>query len=354
MKTIIFLTRFFIAIFIVTGLYSCRQKESKFRLHQGVEYFRHLKFSESPYDLETGTHPISPEEAGNINNYKFTYDDNGRLASVEYGRGDRLFDYSSMNGVAKVVYEYDGNMQTKFFYNSHSEPLELGGIFAWEYAMDSEGNRIQMMFLGRDGSMIEDDNGIHYWNWTKLPDGIIKETRGNLRDEEVALNSLYPFYELRFTYDDNGYITRMENYRNDSLYNCTSVSCGERGVAYFTFSPDEAGDVKKIEIFNKQGQRSTHLGWSKCVLKYDENGNVVERDFFDENDEPVTGDQIPVIIYDYDEHGALTAVRNFDKENNLINNPLTGAAIIRYNYDDAGKLTGTHFFNSEEKEIEIE
>jgi hypothetical protein len=354
MKTTFILTRFFIAVIFVTGLYSCRSKENKFRLHQGVEYYRHIKFSESPYDIETGTYPISPEEAATINNYKFTYDDNGRLASVEYGRGDQRFDYSSMNGVAKVVYEYNGNMQTKFFYNNSSEPVELDGIFAWEYALDNEGNRVQMMFLGRDGSMIEDNNGIHFWNWTRLPDGTIKETRGNLKDEEVVLSSLYPFYELRFTYDENGYITRMANFRNDSLYNCTAESCGEGGVAYFTFSPDESGNVGKIEIFNKEGQRSTHLGWSQCVLKYDKDGNVTQRSFLDVNDEPVTGEQMPVIMYDYDEHGALTEIRNYGAVEELKNNPLTGAAITRYTYDDAGRLKSTHFYDSENNEIQIQ
>jgi hypothetical protein len=354
MKTTNILTRLFIIVIIASGLSSCRSKENKFRLHQGVEYYRHLKFSESPYDLETGTYPISPEEAANINNYKFTYDDMGRLASVAYGRGDQLFDYSSMNGVAKVVYEYNGNMQTKFFYNNSSEPVELGGIFAWEYALDNEGNRIQMMFLGRDGSMIEDNNGIHFWNWTRLPDGTIKETRGNLKDEEVALSRLYPFYELRFTYDENGNITRMANFRNDSLYNCTSEGCGARGVAYFTFSTDESGNVKNIEVFNNEGQKSTHLGWSHCVLEYDQDGNVIQRSFFDVNDEPVTGEQMPVIIYDYDEHGALTEIRNYNAENSLRNNPLTGAAIIRYTYDDTGRLKATHFYDSENKEILIQ
>jgi YD repeat-containing protein len=354
MKTIIVLTRFFIALILVTGSFSCRQKETRARSHQGVEYFRHLKFSESPYDIETGTYPISPDEAANTNSYKFTYDDNGRLISVEYGRGGQLFDYSSMNGVAKVVYEYNGNMQTKFFYNSNSEPVELGGIFAWEYALDYDGNRVQMMFLGRDGSMIEDNNGIHFWNWTRLPDGKVKENRGNLKDEEVALSSLYPFYELRFTYDSKGYVTKMENYKNDSLYNCTGESCGERGVSYFTFTPDESGDVKQIEIFNNEGKRSTHLGWSKCVLNYDESGNVIQRSFYGVNDEPVTGDQMPVIMYDYDEHGALTEVRSYDSENNLKNNPLSGAAIIRYTYDDTGRLKGTHFLDSETKEIQLQ
>ena len=74
----------------------------------GVEYYRNLQFSETPFDIEKGTHKLTPEEAKNINSYKFTYDESGRLVSVEYVRGDVLLGYSDMGNAAKVTYTYDG------------------------------------------------------------------------------------------------------------------------------------------------------------------------------------------------------------------------------------------------------
>jgi hypothetical protein len=46
------------------------QKEQDIKT--GVEYFRHLQFTETPFDLEKGIHPLTPEEAKNVNSYKFT------------------------------------------------------------------------------------------------------------------------------------------------------------------------------------------------------------------------------------------------------------------------------------------
>ena len=49
----------------------------------------------------------------------------------------------------------------------------------------------------------------------------------------------------------------------DTLYNCTAENCGDIGVSYFTFSPNENGDVEnflfsmysdKCQIFTGDGQ----------------------------------------------------------------------------------------------------
>ena len=56
-----------------------------------------------------------------------------------------------------------------------------------------------LMFFGKDGSMIENRNKIHSWTWSILPDGMVRELRYNLADEEVVMNPFCPFYELRFT-----------------------------------------------------------------------------------------------------------------------------------------------------------
>ena len=52
-----------------------------------MEYYRNLMFSETPFDIEKGSHPLTADEATNINSYKFTYDNQDRLLSVEFVRG---------------------------------------------------------------------------------------------------------------------------------------------------------------------------------------------------------------------------------------------------------------------------
>ena len=336
------------------GIVSCTGKSTQKNLHSGVEYYRSLQFSETPYDIEKGTHPLTADQAKTINSYKFTYDNSGNLMSVEFVRNNVLLGYSSMGSAAKITYEYKGNQQIKHYFNKDNEPIESGGVFASEYTLDSEGNRVGLMFLGKDGAMIENRNKIHSWTWNILPDGMVQELRYNLAGEETVMNPFCPFYELRFTYNDKGYATRMANYKADTLYNCTAENCGDIGVSYFTFSPNQNGDLESFSVFNVTGQMSNlYAGWSKRTNKYDENGYVLETRVFDQDNEYVGGKLVPVTQNVYDNHGALIEVKNVDKDGNVINSQENGVAITEYKYDELGNRTETLTFDKAKVPVKL-
>jgi hypothetical protein len=327
---------------------SCTGKSTPKSLHSGVEYYRNLQFSETPYDTEKGTHAITAEESKTINSYKFTYDDAGKLLSVEYGRNNVLLDGSGLRGAAKITFTYEGNKQVKHFFNTKNEQIESGGVYAHEYSLDEKGNRIGLMFLAKDGSMVENGNKIHNFKWSILPDGLVRELRYNLVGEEVVMNPFCPFYELRFTYNDKGYCTRMANYKADTLYNCTAENCGDIGVSYFTFTPNESGDVERFEVYNVTGQMSNlYWGWSKRITKFDANGYEVETEVYNQDNELVGGNQIPITANVYDEHGAVIKETNMDKNRMVINDPGSGVAVTEYKYDELGNRTETLKFDKD-------
>ena len=176
---------FILALALGVGIVSCTGKTTNKNLHTGVEYYRNRQFSETPYDIEKGTHPLTAEQAKTINNYKFTYDKSGHLLSVEFVRNNVLLGYSSMQGAAKITYDYSNNMQVKHFFNKDNEPIESGGVFAVQYTLDANGNRVGSMFLGKDGSMVENRNKIHSYTWNILPDGMVRELRYNLKVKKL-------------------------------------------------------------------------------------------------------------------------------------------------------------------------
>lgn len=339
-----------IGIFLVACTSSAPNKNK----HAGVEYYRNLQFSETPYDIEKGTHPVTAEEAKTVNSYKFTYDNSDRLLSVEFVRNNLLLGYSSMQGAAKITYEYKDGKQIKHFFDKDNAPIESSGVFAVEYALDPNGNRVGSMFLGKDGSMVENRNKIHSYSWSILPDGMVRELRYNLAGEEVVMNPFCPFYELRFTYNDKGFTTRMANFKADTLYNCTAENCGDIGVSYFAFQPNANGDLESFSVFNVTGQMSNlYWGWSKRISKYDENGNVLETTLFDQDNEYVGGKLVPVTRNVYDSHGALIEVRNLDKNGNVINSPDNGVAITEYKYDETGHRTETLTFDKDKVPVKV-
>lgn len=341
----------FIALAIV-GLYSCNTKPAQPEKKENVKYYRGLLFSETSWDLERGSREITAEEAKTINNYKFTFNENGQIVSVEYNRNDSLLDYSAM-GVAKVVYSYNGNLQLRHAFDAKNAPAKDDGVSVFEYTLDSAGMRVALRFLDETGQPAENRNKIHNYVWTEMPDGMLQEKRYNLAGEMVIMNPFCPFFELRFTYDANGYVTRMANYDNDTLYNCTAENCGEVGVSYFLFENNESGDVKTFSVHNTTGRLSNlYWGWAKRVNTVDANGYVTETAMFDQDDEYLGGKGVPVTQTIYDEHGAPVKRTAMDKDRNVINDPNSGVAVTEFKYDEAGRRIETLRFDKDGKPVE--
>jgi YD repeat-containing protein len=330
------------AALIIVCMQACNQAPAKKSINSGTVYYRSLLFSETPYDIERGARELTAEEASDINSYKFVYDDKGRLLSVEFVRGEEPLGYASMGGAAKITYTYSDNKQIKHFFDENGQQIESGGVFTYEYTLDDKGTRTGLKFFDKDGQPVENRNKIHSWVWVVLDDGMVQEKRYNLANEETIMNQFCPFYELRFSYNDKGYVTRMANYMGDTLYNCTAENCGDIGVSYFEFEPNESGDNLSFSVYNATGQMSNlYWGWSRRVSKYDENGYVLETAVFDQDNEYVGGKSVPVTQYTYDSHGALIETRNMDKDRNIINSPENGVAITEFKYDEKGNRTET-------------
>ena len=343
----------FAVVLLAIGITSCKTKQNKEQSLARVEYYRNLLFSETSFDTERGSRQITPEEAKNINSYKLTYDSLGRLKSVEYVRNEVLLDYSSLREASRILYEYKDGKQIKTFFDKNNQQIAVdGGVYTYEYSLDEAGQRAGLKFYDSIGAPVENWNKINYYTWSKLPDGMIKENRYNLANVETIMSEFCPFYELRFTYNDKGYVNRMANYQGDTLYNCTAENCGDIGVSYFSFMTNEFGDVTSFSVHNTMGRLSNlYWGWAKRLNTVDENGYVVETVVYDQDDEMVGGKMVPITKNVYDEHGALVQVVYMDKDRIVCNNPGNGIAYTEYKYDEQGQRTETLNFDKDKKAV---
>ena len=82
--------RFILLAIIGLALNACNQSPAKKDADGTIKYYRGIQFSETPWDTEKGTHPLTSEEAKTINNYKFTYNEKAQLVSVEFNRNNVL------------------------------------------------------------------------------------------------------------------------------------------------------------------------------------------------------------------------------------------------------------------------
>ena len=321
-------------------LSSCSQTGEKKMNFEKVQHFRHLLFTESPWDQIRGTYKISAEEAKNTNNYTFTYDDSLRLIQVDFCRGDSLLENSQL-GASRVVISYEDNKEIRHYFNSKNEPVTVNGeVFKSVYEMDGDGFRTGLKFFNKEDEPIENRNKIAYYTWSRTPLGMIKENRYNLAGEETVLNEFCPFYELRFSYDENGVVKRMANYEKDVLYDCVAENCGNIGVSYFDFTINENGGLLEFSVHNTTGQLSNlYWGWARFKQKLDKNGYVIEREMFDQDNEHVGGKMIPIRQYTYDETGLLLEEKALDANHQLVNNPNDNVAVKHYKYDEKGRRT---------------
>ena len=339
-----------LAIALSVSLSSCTPKQTD-EAASNVKHFRHLQFSETPYDITKGIYPLSPEEAKTVNNYTFTYNENGKPASIVFMRGDQILGYSNM-GFAKVEISYTDSTEVHHFFDKDNQPVETDKVYTHVYELDENGNRVGLHYMDKEGNAISNRNDIAYYVWKELPDGMIQEKRYNMQDVEVVMNPSCPFYELRFSYDANGYCVRLANYMADTLYDCTEENCGEVGVSYFLFTNNDKGGLTDFAVFNSHGQMSNlYSGWSKFQNTLDENGYVVKSFFWDQDNEPVSGKRNPLTISKYDEHGALVERQFMDKDGNLVLNQGPGAAVIKYSYDEKGLPADTSYFDTSLAEV---
>jgi hypothetical protein len=341
-RNLFLISTILIAIF---AFIACNQVSKKDDSDSKVKHYRHILFSETVFDDIRGSRQITEEEATQINNYKFSYDEQARLISVEFVRGEELLDYSS-TGAARVIMEYVENKEIRHFFNKNNEAIENGGVFKYVFDLNENGIKSGLNFYDKEDNPVENNNKIAFYKWEVLEDGMIKENRFNLYGIETVLNEFCPFYELRFSYDENNYVTRMANYIEDTLYNCTVENCGDVGVSYFLFKNSEQGDLLEFSVHNTVGQYSNlYWGWAKFESKFDEFGNVIETAYFDQDEEFLGGKAIPVRQYKYDEHGSVVEIHFMDKDRNLMNHPSAGFAVIKYEYMENGQPSDTLRYN---------
>ena len=336
---------FFAIAFLVIVLASCQSGNET--SESGDKYFRKLRFSESAYDQYTGLHEITADAAKKINHYKLSYDEDMRLVEVKYCRGEELL-YGSSAGASQIVISYEGNKEIHSYFNRNGEQISRAGYYTAEFDLDDSGVRKHLRFYDKEGNAVENRNGIAWFDWEFLEEGKLKENRYNMEGEETVLNEFCPFYELRFDYDDKGFVTMMANYQGDSMYNCTVENCGDIGVSYFRFDYNEAGDITDFTVESLTGQLSNlYWGWARYEQKYDDHGNLIERVMFDQDDEPVGGMSIPVTQMVYDEYGSVIERKYMNINRQLINHPQSGISVEKYSYNELGIPQDTLRFDAQ-------
>ncbi|NJO90034.1 MAG: hypothetical protein HC831_14610 [Chloroflexia bacterium] len=132
---------FLLGLVVLLGFTACNggnENNENNEVTENVKHYRHLLFSETPFDDIKGIHEITAEEAKTINNYKFTYDEKNRPVSVEFCRDSVLLGYSE-TGAAKITFEYTDSTETRHYFDKDGNPKVVNGeVFKSVYTIGGE------------------------------------------------------------------------------------------------------------------------------------------------------------------------------------------------------------------------
>ncbi|RDY57896.1 hypothetical protein [Flagellimonas nanhaiensis] len=292
-----------------------------------VEYYRMMVFRESPYAPIKGAHQISEKEAEHCLHFKVQYDSENRPVLIEYRRGNNLFPHDATNRVffpyflraPKTVIEYLEDKEIRTFFDIRNEPMTVSGLVFKEIYNYVDGERVNLAFFSRNDTPIENDWGIHNYEWKKLSNGRVQEKRFNIDGEQARIRPEFEFYAVQMEYDERGFIKRLYNYGLEG-----ELTNNSTGVAYDELRYNSAGDFE---------------GWSV----FDVNGNPVEG-----NDPMVHRGE-----HSHNSKGYFVEYKSYDAEGNLMSDRRNSQINKRF-YNDWGDFVQSRYYDLNEEKLTSE
>lgn len=242
------------------------------------EFFRHLKFRETPYSPYQGIHPISKNTAKNTAHYRFDYDEKGRVISISHNIGKQLI---NDNGnwdtfiwfAPKVTISYSKQQEIHHYHNTKDERIAAhGNVYQATYQLNPEGKRISLNFTDEQGQASENAWGINRYQWQHVDERNLIEKRFDLNNTLKPLRPEFAFYETHMNFDHQGQIQFMKNYGTEGQPTNNDSGAGIDRIFY-----DLAGNFQRWHVYDKEGKPvngnrpMVHIG----EHLYDNKGNKI-------------------------------------------------------------------------------
>lgn len=338
-----------------------------------------------------------------------TYDDNGNRVKSEYFDAENnLANLRGLYSTIKLVYD-DNNNQTAYYCYDKTGKLVLdeNGIAGKEYKLDQRGNIVESVPLGTDGKLKknylitrciynEQDNKTEeaYFNAKQKPDVNSKnyhkvkygyDERGNVISESYFDTKGNPtlhknkYAKVESIYDQRGQVVELRYYdvkgnlcKNGEGFAIKKIENDVFGRTikeeYFDVNGkptdpkvmvpvalcgyDERGNMNYVAAQDGNGNFIIHPseGFAIARYKFDDNGNAIERAYFNQKDEPmVVKGSAHIIRRKFDAMGNTTEEAYFNtKDQPML---VDGVHMIKYSYSSNGNLTVESNFGTKQQPV---
>lgn len=241
-----------------------------------------------------------------------------------------LYKRTSINGTGEIDYIliYDYNQWGKISIETSED--QYGNISKTENQYDDEGNIVKSIYKSNEGIVatineyIYNEKGNLINKIYKNNDGIVTTKKEYIYNDkenilEIKSNNLIDNTSSGkiYSYDNEDRIVEILKYGNIEEKIIYTYDMDGNFTITSGINPEEW-----IEYYNRDGKLTeTHNGSSKCLLKYDENGNEIEEKRYRNeelirNKESTYNDSGNIIEIKSYENGQLLSVVNFEYDEN--------------------------------------
>ena len=233
---------------------------------------------------------------------EFQFDNKNRI--IEYKYYDNLYRPININNgghTVKVVYDDRGNILKKIFFDSQGRGANIDGFSQIAYTYDEKNNLVTTQYLDIQNNKV-DIAGVGYST---------EQRRYDKLDRLITLSYFdrNGFPSWAYSSNHSGFMSQVE------------------------YSYDSRNNLIEISYFDPDGQPTIAAGSSKLVMNYDEHNQMVERTFYGNNGELISGFYgKPIEQYKYFNNGKESSIA-------LLNSDSTLYVTIKYQYDNIGNMT---------------
>ena len=280
--------------------------------------------------------------------YKYDGDDNETEADY-FDTGDRstVTAWSYSQRVREYKHGFLSAQTYYFDVNTIVRSSRLADSVAvtW-FKYDQDGNETETSFYDQQYSPTNDAHGVQKIENVYSAGGLL--TRTSPIPFNMTLGAPNKVYlSVNYTRDDKDRITSQRFESNTGVL----MTNGENGANLTKYSYDAWGRIHSTSCWQNDSTRTKcSLGYHEVVTRYDNDGQVTERDFYDETGEPSTGR----IGYSderisYNEQGLLAGRAFFAADRPVVLHD-DGAAVsnfhrMEYHYDLLNRLRSIDFLD---------
>jgi len=270
-------------IFIIFTTISCSIK------NHTIEYYRHIVDQGDKPAI--GRYQIDEESAKEVNCYRFSFDDNGKVINVEFLKEGKLhYDLQLVGvGAARILIEYLSGGSRISYENEFGEQVPNNeGIHIIRREIDRNKNQLLIANYNKEGMPAADSSGAYKY--------LVKFNKNGYPSNKYFLNEMgdtitgsLERYEIRYRYDERNNLIEEANYGKDG-----QLFEDEIGIAFYKYKYDIYGYCSEMRCYDIKGQLKENIkdGYCSVISEHDSKGNLTKADYLNLN-----GNTIIRIIY---------------------------------------------------------